>query len=71
MDLSEKIATAQDLDRAQAVDDRIINRVGSYSEEVKTNALVNSAGSDLSWEEVRTLCRAMSVAADYDRVFSH
>ena len=54
VDLSEKIATAQDLDRAQAVDDRIINRVGSYSEEVKTNALVNSAGSDLSWEEVRT-----------------
>ena len=68
VDLSEKIATAQDLDRAQAVDDRIINRVGSYSEEVKTNALVNSAGSDLSWEEVRTLCRAMSVAADGQRM---
>ena len=68
VDLSEKIAAAQDLDKAQAVDDRIINRIGSYSEEVKTNALVNSVGSDLSWEEVRTLCRAMSVAADGQRM---
>lgn len=68
VDLTEKIAAAQDLDKAQSYDDRIINRVGSYSEEVKTNALVNSAGSDMSWEEVRTLCRAMSVAADGQRM---
>ena len=68
VDLSEKIAAAQDLDRAQMTDERIVNSVGSYSEEVKTNALVNSAGSDLSWEEVRTLCRAMSVAADGQRM---
>lgn len=68
VDLTEKIQAALDLDRAQAIDDRIINRAGAYSEEIKTNALVNSAGSDLSWEEVRTLCRAMSIAADGQRM---
>lgn len=68
VDLTEKIQAALDIDRAQAIDDRIINRAGAYSEEIKTNALVNSAGSDLSWEEVRTLCRAMSIAADGQRM---
>ncbi len=68
VDLAEKIQVAMDLDQAQAFDDRIINRTGSYSEEIKTNAMVNSAGSDLSWEEVRTLCRAMCVAADGQRM---
>ena len=64
VDLSEKIEVARTLDKAQRIDDRIINSIGSYSEEIKDNCLVNSAGSDLSWQEVRTLCRAMSVASD-------
>ncbi len=68
VDMSEKIQAAIDLDDAQAVDDCIINRSGAYSEEIKTNSLVNSAGSDLSWEEVRTICRAMSVASDGQRM---
>ena len=68
VDLDEKIQAALDLDKVQAIDDRIINRTGAYSEEVKTNALVNSAGSDVSWEEVRTICRAMSIAADGQRM---
>ncbi len=64
VDMSEKIDVVLDLDRAQTIDERIANRVGAYSEEIKENLLVNSAGSDLGWEEVRTLCRAMSVAFD-------
>lgn len=68
VDLSEKIDTVLELDKAQAIDDRIINRMGSYSEEIKDNCLVNSVGSDISWQEVRTLCRAMSVAADGQRM---
>ncbi len=68
VDLSEKISAVLDLDRAQAVDDRVINRMGSYSEEIKDNCLVNSVGSDISWQEVRTLCRAMSVASDGQRM---
>ncbi len=58
IDLSEKIAAAQ------AINDRIINRVSTYSEEIKTNALVNSASYDLSWEKVRTLCKAISMVAE-------
>lgn len=68
VELDEKIQAAMDLDAAQAIDGRIIQRCGSYSEEVKTNTLVNSAGSDLTWEEVRTICRAMSIAADGQRM---
>ena len=68
VDLSEKISAAIDVDNAQAIDDRIVNRVGAYSEEVKENCLVNSAGSDISWQEVRTLCRAMAIAADGQRM---
>ncbi len=64
VDLTEKIEVARTLDKAQRIDDRIVNSIGSYSEEIKDNYLVNSAGSDLSWQEVRTLCRAMSIAAD-------
>src|SRR5574344_1937989 len=41
VDLSEKIDTVLELDKAQAIDDRIINRMGSYSEEIKDNCLVN------------------------------
>ncbi|MCQ2069588.1 MAG: TldD/PmbA family protein [archaeon] len=67
VDLTEKIEVVRDLDKVQSIDERIINRIGSYSEEIKDNCLVNSAGSDISWQEVRTLCRAMSVAADGQR----
>lgn len=66
--LDEKISAAVDMANAQSIDERIINRIGSYSEEVKDNCLVNSAGSDMGWQEVRTLCRAMSVAADGQRM---
>ena len=60
VDPSEKVAAVLDIDKSQSIDDRIINSMGSYSEEIKDNALVNSIGSDIRWEEVRTLCRAMS-----------
>jgi len=63
VDIKEKIAAVLDLDKAQ-IADRVINRIGSYSEEAKTTAVVNSAGSDLEWEEVRTRFRAMSIASD-------
>lgn len=57
VDLSEKMSAVLDIDAALKIDDRIANRIGVYSEEIKTNCLVNSAGSDISWEEVRTLLR--------------
>lgn len=64
VDLSEKIEAARTLDKCQRIDDRIVNSIGSYSEEIKDNHIINSAGSDISWQEVRTLARAMSIASD-------
>lgn len=64
VDLSEKIEAARTLDKCQRIDDRIVNSIGCYSEEIKDNHIINSAGSDISWQEVRTLARAMSIASD-------
>lgn len=63
IDLKEKISAVLDVDKAQSAD-KVINRVGSYSEEMKTNIMVNSVGSEIEWDEVRTRFRAMSVACD-------
>ncbi len=65
--LDEKVAAVLDLDGAQRMDG-VLNRIASYSEETKSNILLNSAGTDVSWNEVRTRFRAMSVAADGPRV---
>ncbi len=65
--LEEKVAAVLDLDAAQKMEG-VLNRIASYSEETKGNILLNSAGSDVSWNEVRTRFRAMSVAADGSRV---
>lgn len=65
--LEDKMAAVLDLDRAQERDS-VINRIASYSEDVRTSTIVNSAGTDVSWEEVRSRLRAMSVSADGGRV---
>lgn len=65
--LEEKVAAVLDLDGAQKREG-VLNRIASYSEEVKDNILVNSAGTDVSWNEVRTRFRAMSIAAEGSRV---
>ena len=67
VDMKEKIAAVLDVDKAQT-SEKVINRMGSYSEEVKIVAVVNSAGSDLRWEEVRTRFRAMSIASDSGKI---
>lgn len=65
--LEEKVATALELDSAQEMDG-IINRVASYAEEVRENHVLNSLGSDVRWEEVRTRLRSMSIASDGNRL---
>jgi TldD protein len=65
--MNEKIAAVLDVDRAQT-HEKVMNRIGSYSEEIKNVSVVNSAGSDLEWEEVRTRFRAMSIASDVGRM---
>lgn len=65
--LEEKVATILELDSAQSRDG-VINRVASYVEEVRENVLLNSFGSEIRWEEVRTRLRAMSIASDGQRL---
>ncbi|MCL2890430.1 MAG: TldD/PmbA family protein [Methanomassiliicoccaceae archaeon] len=63
VDTDEKVNAVLDLDSSQTADN-ILNRVGSYSEDIRKNVLINSAGSDMEWEEVRVRFRAMSIASD-------
>jgi len=66
IDLKEKISAVLDADGAQTGND-VINRIGSYSEDIRKNTMVNSAGSEIEWDEIRTRFRAMSVASDGTR----
>ena len=63
VDLSEKIAAVLDVGKAQELEN-VVNRIGSYSEEIKKNTFMNSSGSEIEWDEVRTRFRAMSVSSD-------
>ena len=65
--LEEKVAAVLDLDYSQKMD-KISNRVASYVEELKHNHVLNSQGTDVAWEEVRTRFRAMSIASDSSRL---
>lgn len=64
--LEEKVKAVLDADSAQTRDG-VLNRIGSYSEETNNSILVNSAGSEIEWEEIRTRFRTMSVASDGQR----
>ena len=67
VDMREKVNAVLDVDSSQS-SDNILNRIGSYSEEINRNIIMNSAGSEMEWEEVRTRFRAMSVASDGERM---
>ncbi|MDR0791384.1 MAG: TldD/PmbA family protein, partial [Methanomassiliicoccaceae archaeon] len=63
VDMSEKVSAVLAVDAAQT-SERILNRVGGYSEEITKNLLIKSVGSEMEWEEVRIRFRAMSIASD-------
>lgn len=68
----EKLGFVRALDSAQAkADKRIVNRTSSYSEGVRNYELVNSFGSELQWNEVRTLFFASSVASEAGKLESN
>jgi len=65
VDTEEKLGFVRALDSAQAeADKRIVNRMSSYAEAVRNYELVNSFGSELQWNEVRSLFVVASVAAE-------
>ncbi len=69
VDTKEKLGFVKALDSAQAeADKRIINRTSNYFEAVRNYELVNSFGSELQWEEVRTLFIVLSVASEAGRL---
>jgi TldD protein len=65
--IEEKVAAIKDLDRAQKIDDRVVNVNSIYREEIKNNLLVSSFGDALQWEEVRARLAAQPVAHEGDR----
>ena len=65
--IEEKLGYVVDLDKAQKIDPRVANSNSDYRDEVKTNLLVNSFGSSLKWEEVRTRLIAFTIASDGGR----
>jgi TldD protein len=61
----EKLEFVFSLDEAQKVaDKRIVSRTSSYVEYLKNFQLVNSFGSQLEWNEIRTQFSAMSIALE-------
>lgn len=72
VDSESKLSFTMDLSKSQKVDDRVVNTNSRYGERIYDFLLVNSLGSELEWEEIRTLAVASSVAAEGNkREFSY
>ena len=65
--IEEKLELAKDLDASQKVERKVVNSNANYREELRTNLLVNSFGSNLKWEEVRVRLMAFAVASEAGR----
>ena len=65
VDTEEKLKFVFSLDKAQeTADKRIVNRTSNYVESLKKFELVNSFGSQLEWNEIRTHFSAISIALE-------
>jgi TldD protein len=65
VDTQEKLRFVKALDSAQAkADKRVVNRTSNYVETTRNYELVNGFGSELQWNEVRTIFLAMSVVSE-------
>lgn len=63
----DKLEAVRMLDEAQRVDDRIVNTNSMYRDNEREFYLVNSMGSSIYWDEVRTYLVAQAVAKDGTR----
>jgi TldD protein len=64
----EKLQVIMDLDKAQKIDDRVVNQISVYQDAKREYSLVNSNGSRLEWDEMRVYLVAQSVAKEGSRV---
>jgi TldD protein len=69
--VEEKLAMVRDLDDAQRISDKIVNTNSIYVETMRTTALVNSFGSEMSWEDGRLRLIASAVASDGTKMESY
>ncbi|MFW9963796.1 MAG: TldD/PmbA family protein [Candidatus Sifarchaeia archaeon] len=64
----EKLDFVMALDKGQKTDDRIVNTNSVYNDAKRVYRLVNTAGSRLEWDELRTLAAVQPVARQGDRM---
>ncbi|MGY5876648.1 MAG: TldD/PmbA family protein [Candidatus Thorarchaeota archaeon] len=64
----EKLKFVVELDKSQQIDERIVNTNSYYADQKKQYRLVNTAGSQIEWDEIRTLMFVQSVAKEGDKV---
>jgi TldD protein len=64
----EKLSFLVELDKAQKVDDRVVNTNSVYDESRVDTRLANSAGSRLEWDEIRMRAVVQSVAREGPKV---
>ncbi len=64
----EKLEFVLNLDKAQKVDDKIVNTNSMYADSKVIYRLANSEGSRLEWDEIRTRTVVQPVAKDESKV---
>ena len=64
----EKLDFVMDLDKAQKVDEKIVNTNSMYADSKVIYRLANSEGSRLEWDETRTRVAVRPVAKDESKV---
>ena len=66
--MEEKLEFVMALDKGQMIDERIVNPNSVYNDSKKLFRLVNSNGSRLEWDEIRTVAVVQSVAREGTRM---
>jgi len=64
----DKLEFVMELDKAQRVDDRIVNMNSVYMDAKRVNRLVNTVGTRLEWDELRIRSIVNPVAREGDRM---
>ncbi|TXT57582.1 MAG: hypothetical protein BAJATHORv1_10284 [Candidatus Thorarchaeota archaeon] len=65
---SEKLDIVMELDEAQKVDDKVVNTNSVYSDGKRVYHLVNTLGTRLAWDEIRTILMVQPVVRDESTV---
>ncbi|MCK4484357.1 MAG: TldD/PmbA family protein, partial [Candidatus Thorarchaeota archaeon] len=66
--MEEKLEFVMALDKGQMIDERIVNQNSVYNDSKRIFRLVNSSGSQLEWDEIRTAAIVQSVAREGTRM---